>query len=459
MTHEHASWPCAAVVAVGRRASAPIVYLRQRRDRAASSRAGWRPISSSSAPTRRAASRRCRCAKAMRSQTGAPLFTLDADLQRAAVAENEAAVVNARQAYDRAQELLKRNVGSQKAFDDAEAALRTAEARLNSARTRLERRRVQAPPPAPIQEVYFREGERCRPGGPIVSLLPPGNVRVRFFVPQAMLPTVHIGDRIAVRCDGCAERPGGARQLHLGAGRVHAAGHLQPGGARAPGVPRRGDARAARRICASASRCRSRCKAAAGVSHAAQVSAANGAVAVEVEGLTKSFDGKVVVRNLSMRVMRGQIYGFLGPNGSGKTTTLRMVCGLLTPDGGRGTALGYDILHRARQDQAPRRLHDAALQPLPGPLHPGEPGVRRPRLRPRRSRAGGARRHRAARPAGPRAASSPARCRAAGSSAWRSAPASCPSPSCCCSTSRPPASTPRRGASSGARSTSSPPRA
>ena len=70
----------------------------------------------------------------------------------------------------------------------------------------------------------------------------------------------------------------------------------------------------------------------------------NGTVAVEVEGLTKAFDGKVVVRNLSMRVMRGQIYGFLGPNGSGKTTTLRMVCGLLTPDGGRGTALGYDIL-------------------------------------------------------------------------------------------------------------------
>jgi len=71
---------------------------------------------------------------------------------------------------------------------------------------------------------------------------------------------------------------------------------------------------------------------------------ANGAAAVEVEGLTKSFDGKVVVRDLTMRVRRGQIYGFLGPNGSGKTTTLRMLCGLLTPDGGRGTALGYDIL-------------------------------------------------------------------------------------------------------------------
>jgi len=69
----------------------------------------------------------------------------------------------------------------------------------------------------------------------------------------------------------------------------------------------------------------------------------NGEVVIEVEGLTKSFDGKVVVRNLSMQVKRGQIYGFLGPNGSGKTTTLRMLCGLLTPDSGRGRALGFDI--------------------------------------------------------------------------------------------------------------------
>ena len=67
-------------------------------------------------------------------------------------------------------------------------------------------------------------------------------------------------------------------------------------------------------------------------------------IAINVEGLSKSFDGKQVVRNLSLQVKRGQIYGFLGPNGSGKTTTLRMICGLLTPDGGRGTCLGYDIL-------------------------------------------------------------------------------------------------------------------
>lgn len=66
-------------------------------------------------------------------------------------------------------------------------------------------------------------------------------------------------------------------------------------------------------------------------------------IVIDVHGLTKSFGGRTVVRNLSMQVRRGLIYGFLGPNGSGKTTTLRMLCGLLTPDGGSGTCLGYDI--------------------------------------------------------------------------------------------------------------------
>jgi HlyD family secretion protein len=135
---------------------------------------------------------------------GTPIFTLDAELQRAAVAETEAAVANAKIAFERAEELLKKNVGSQKAFDDAQATLRTTEARLNSARTRLERRRVVSPVAGTVQEVYFRMGEMVQAGRPIVSLLPPGNVRVRFFVPQAMLPKVHIGDRIDVHCDGCA---------------------------------------------------------------------------------------------------------------------------------------------------------------------------------------------------------------------------------------------------------------
>ncbi|MGE9007337.1 ABC transporter ATP-binding protein [Leptospira interrogans] len=70
-------------------------------------------------------------------------------------------------------------------------------------------------------------------------------------------------------------------------------------------------------------------------------------IAINVEGLSKSFGGRAVVQNLSMQVKRGSIYGFLGPNGSGKTTTIRMLCGLLTPDSGEGTCLGYDIRREA----------------------------------------------------------------------------------------------------------------
>jgi ABC-2 type transport system ATP-binding protein len=77
-------------------------------------------------------------------------------------------------------------------------------------------------------------------------------------------------------------------------------------------------------------------------------------IAIDVEGLTKSFDGRKVVRNLSMQVKRGEIYGFLGPNGSGKTTTIRMLCGLLTPDEGHGTCLGYDI--RTEADDIKRHV-------------------------------------------------------------------------------------------------------
>jgi len=71
------------------------------------------------------------------------------------------------------------------------------------------------------------------------------------------------------------------------------------------------------------------------------------AAVIDVEGLTKSFGGRRVVDDFSIRVERGQIFGFLGPNGSGKTTTIRMLCGLLTPDGGSGTCLGHDIIRES----------------------------------------------------------------------------------------------------------------
>jgi ABC-2 type transport system ATP-binding protein len=77
-------------------------------------------------------------------------------------------------------------------------------------------------------------------------------------------------------------------------------------------------------------------------------------IVIDVHGLTKKFDGRTVVRNLSMQVKRGSIYGFLGPNGSGKTTTIRMLCGLLTPDEGTGTCLGYDI--RTETDKIKNRV-------------------------------------------------------------------------------------------------------
>jgi len=65
--------------------------------------------------------------------------------------------------------------------------------------------------------------------------------------------------------------------------------------------------------------------------------------AIEVSGLVKRFGDRTVVDHVSMSVAQGEIVGFLGPNGSGKTTTIRMMCGLLTPDEGEGQVLGYDI--------------------------------------------------------------------------------------------------------------------
>jgi ABC-2 type transport system ATP-binding protein len=65
---------------------------------------------------------------------------------------------------------------------------------------------------------------------------------------------------------------------------------------------------------------------------------------IDVTGVTKRFGPKTVVNGIDLQVRRGEIYGFLGPNGSGKTTFIRMLCGLLTPDGGSGTCLGHDIL-------------------------------------------------------------------------------------------------------------------
>jgi len=67
-------------------------------------------------------------------------------------------------------------------------------------------------------------------------------------------------------------------------------------------------------------------------------------ITIDVRGMTKIFNGKTVVNGMDLQMRRGEICGFLGPNGSGKTTFIRMLCGLLRPDRGSGSCLGYDVI-------------------------------------------------------------------------------------------------------------------
>ena len=136
-------------------------------------------------------------------EKGAMLFTVDPDLQQADFAAAESSLTNAQQGYERAQALLRSAAGTQKTLEDAEAAVRSAQARLNSARTRLDRRTMKSPVSGTVQQVYYREGETVPAGRPILALLPPPNLKIRFFAPQAELPLIKIGDRVAVSCDNC----------------------------------------------------------------------------------------------------------------------------------------------------------------------------------------------------------------------------------------------------------------
>src|SRR4029079_12260099 len=87
----------------------------------------------------------------------------------------------------------------------------------------------------------------------------------------------------------------------------------------------------------------------AGQRDPAMSAASANADAIDVRGLNKRFGDKHVVNDLTLKVKRGEIFGFLGPNGSGKTTSIRLMCGLLTPDSGSGTCLGYDIRTQSAQ--------------------------------------------------------------------------------------------------------------
>lgn len=138
-------------------------------------------------------------------EVGAPLYAVDDDLQQADLNQSNATLANAQQAYDRAAVLSKTGSGTQANYDTALANLRVAEARVNTSQTKLERRRMKAPIAGTIQQIYFREGETVAAQRPVISILPPGNMKVRFFVPEPELPKLKVGDDVRVTCDGCPD--------------------------------------------------------------------------------------------------------------------------------------------------------------------------------------------------------------------------------------------------------------
>jgi HlyD family secretion protein len=89
------------------------------------------------------------------------------------------------------------------AITAAEAAAQAAEATLGQAETRLSKRRISAPADAIVQDIYFRAGEVVNAGQPVLALLPPGNRRVRFYVPEPLLATLSLGQPVAITCDSC----------------------------------------------------------------------------------------------------------------------------------------------------------------------------------------------------------------------------------------------------------------
>ena len=135
---------------------------------------------------------------------GEQLYTVDDDLQQADLNQNKATLANAQQTYDRAASLNKTGSGTQANLDSAVSALRVAEARVATSETRMARRRGFAPVAGTIQQIYFREGEMVAAQRPVLSIMPPGNMKLRFFVPETELPKLAIGDTVRIGCDNCA---------------------------------------------------------------------------------------------------------------------------------------------------------------------------------------------------------------------------------------------------------------
>ena len=148
---------------------------------------------------------------------GTPLVSLDTTLETPALEsakqtlnDAQAAQLLAQQTYDRTKSLLESGTKSHADFDQASSALTSANARvlaaqasLATAQQNMADRQIASPVTGSVEEIYHREGERTGPNDPILALLPPANIKVRFYVAEAKLSSLKLGEEISVACDAC----------------------------------------------------------------------------------------------------------------------------------------------------------------------------------------------------------------------------------------------------------------
>ena len=215
------------------------------------------------------------------------------------------------------------------------------------AQWRIDQRHVTAPVAGVVADVLARPGETIPAGGAVVSLLPPENIFVRFFVPETAARRSPYRRQGRAGCDRC---PGdlAATVSFISPQAEYTPPVIYSEASRAKLVYHGGGAAAARNEAASdQSRPADRGAAdrAARRSHRTRrderLSSSTFTTCARASATARVVDG------LSLQVAQGEICGFLGANGSGKTTTIRMLCGLLIADGGHGTCLGLDIIRQA----------------------------------------------------------------------------------------------------------------
>ena len=321
-------------------------------------------------------------------KVGEQLYSVDDDLQQAELYQNNASLANAQQTFDRASSLSKTGSGTQASLDSAVSALRVAEARVNSSQTRLARRKGFAPVAGTIQQIYFREGEMVPEKRPVLSIMPPGNMKIRFFVPETELPKLAIGDEVKVTCDNCSadltakiyfiattaeytppviysldERNKLVYLIQARPARPDALRVGQPISVYL-NAPDAGGGQAMNSVSPSRPRHRHRCQGA-------------DEVVRRPHGRAEPVDAGQA--RLDLRLPRPQRLG----QDHDHPHALRAA------DARQRHRHLPRLRHppRRRQDQAAGRLHDAALLAVPGPLGAREPRIRRAALRHARSRA------------------------------------------------------------------------